>query len=169
MREAVDAGCTSFEFHSDGACDQVLAFLGKNIRIADIERTIDMACQVEGANVGYTFFYDLPRGNLRNIVALAEFWAKATFRCRRKLGYLSTTRIRIYPHTRLYEIAVREGKISQDENMLNPALLWVQFYDRALDPRLLYSGFPGVSFSFEEIFRSLARTILTPTHIKSNR
>ena len=120
MREAVDAGCTRFEFHSDGACDQVLAFLGKNIRIADIERTIDMACQVEGASVGYSFFYDLPRGNFRNTVALAQFWTKATFKCRRKLGYLSTTRMRIYPHTRLFEIAIREGKIGQDENMLHP-------------------------------------------------
>lgn len=120
MREAVDAGCTSFEFHSDGACDQVLAFLGKKIRIADIERTIEMACQVEGAHVGYSFFYDLPRGNFRNIVALAEFWAKATFRCRRKLGYLSTTRMRIYPHTRLHEIAVGEGKIGREANMLSP-------------------------------------------------
>ena len=120
MREAVDAGCTSFEFHSDGACDPVLSLLGKQIKIADIERTIDMACQVEGAHVGYTFFYDLPRRNLGNILALTKFWAKATFRCKRKLGYLSTTRMRIYPHTRLCEVAVSEGKISPEANMLTP-------------------------------------------------
>ena len=134
MREAVDAGCTSFDFHSDGACDDVLTFLGKNIRMADIERTIDMACQVEGAHVGYNFFYDLPRGNLRNMLALAKFWVKATFRCRRKLACLSTTRMRIYPHTRLYEMAVREGKVGGEENMLDPvfygsnsrSLRWIQ-------------------------------------------
>jgi len=120
MREAVDAGCTRFEFHSDGASDPVLTFLGKQIRIADIERTIDMACQVKGANVGYTFFYDLPRGNLRNLVALAEFWAKAVFRCRRKLGYFSTARMRIYPHTRLCEVAIMEDEIGLNANMLTP-------------------------------------------------
>jgi radical SAM superfamily enzyme YgiQ (UPF0313 family) len=120
MREAVDAGCTGFVFHSDGACDQVLAFLGKNIRIADIERTIDMACQVDGANVEYYFLTDFPRGNFRNMVALAKFTAKATFRCRRKFNGSYMSRMRIYPHTQLHEIAIREGKISRDANMLNP-------------------------------------------------
>lgn len=117
MHEAVDAGCTSFVFHSDGACDQVLAFLGKKIRIADIERTIDMACQVEGAHVEYYFFCELPRYNFRNIVALAKFMAKATLRAR---AHLYMSRLRIYPHTRLYEIAIREGKIGRDVNMLSP-------------------------------------------------
>jgi anaerobic magnesium-protoporphyrin IX monomethyl ester cyclase len=134
MREAVDAGCTSFEFHSDGACDPVLNFLGKQIKIADIERTIDMAYQVEGARVGYTFFYDLPRGNLGNILAIAKFWAKAMLRCKQKLGYLSTTRMRIYPHTRICEVAVGTGKISPETNMLTPlfygsnsaSALWIQ-------------------------------------------
>jgi anaerobic magnesium-protoporphyrin IX monomethyl ester cyclase len=120
MREAVDAGCTRFEFHTDGACDPVLNFLGKQTKIADIERTIDMAYQVEGAYVGYTFFYDLQRENLGNILAIAKFWAKAMFRCRRKLGYLSTTRMRIYPHTRLCEVAISEGKTSPEANMLSP-------------------------------------------------
>jgi anaerobic magnesium-protoporphyrin IX monomethyl ester cyclase len=120
MREAVDAGCTSFVFHSDGACDQVLAFLGKKIRIADIERTIDMASQVEGAHVEYYFCTGLPRDNFRNMVALAKFTEKATFKCRRKPDSLYMMRLRIYPHTRLHEIAIREGKISRDANMLEP-------------------------------------------------
>ena len=134
MREAVDAGCTSFEFHSDGASDQVLGFLGKKISIADIERTIEMACQVEGAQVGHNFFYDLPSGNFRNIIAIARFWAKATFRCRRKLGYLATTRMRIYPHTPLYDFALKEGKIGRDTEILDPvfygsdsaSMRWIQ-------------------------------------------
>jgi anaerobic magnesium-protoporphyrin IX monomethyl ester cyclase len=154
MREAVAAGCTSFEFHSDGACDQVLAFLGKEIKIADIERTIGMACQVDGAHVGYTFFYDLPRKNLRNILALAKFWAKATFRCGRKLGYFSTTRMRIYPHTRLCEIALRKGKIGLDLNLLTPVFYgsnfartrWVQDFLTLIfqeSPHLLKRLFPS--------------------------
>lgn len=120
MREAVDAGCTGFVFHSDGACDQVLTFLGKKIRIADIERTIDMAYQVEGAHVEYYFFSDVPRSNFRNMVALAKFTAKATFRLRRKFDGSYMSRMRIYPNTRLHELAIREGKIGRDTNMLSP-------------------------------------------------
>jgi anaerobic magnesium-protoporphyrin IX monomethyl ester cyclase len=120
MREAVDAGCTSFWFHSDGACDEALAFMGKNIGFADIERTIDMACQVEGAHVGYSFFYDLPKDNFRNLLAIAKFGSKAMAKCGRKVDHLETTRMRIYPHTRLYKIAVEEGKIDRETDMLTP-------------------------------------------------
>jgi anaerobic magnesium-protoporphyrin IX monomethyl ester cyclase len=120
MRQAVDAGCTAFVFHSDSVCDEALASLGKKIRTAEIERTIDMACQVEGAHVEYYLFSELPRENFRNMVALAKFTAKATIRCRRKLDNLYMSRMRIYPHTLIYETAVREGKIGRDANMLSP-------------------------------------------------
>jgi radical SAM superfamily enzyme YgiQ (UPF0313 family) len=132
MREAVDAGCTGFVFHSDGACDQVLAFLGKKIGIVDIERTIDMACQVEGAHVEYYFFCEVPRDNFKNMVALAKFTAKATFKCRGKLDGLGMSRTRIYPHTRLHEIAIREGKIGRDTNMLSPV-----FYESSMPPGVI--------------------------------
>jgi radical SAM superfamily enzyme YgiQ (UPF0313 family) len=132
MREAVDAGCTGFVFHSDGACDQVLAFLGKKIGIADIERTIDMACQVEGAHVEYYFFCEVPRDNFKNKVALAKFTAKATFKCRGKLDGLGMSRTRIYPHTRLHEIAIREGKIGRDTNILSPV-----FYESSMSPGVI--------------------------------
>jgi radical SAM superfamily enzyme YgiQ (UPF0313 family) len=130
--EAVEAGCTSFVFHSDGACDQVLTFLAKEIRVADIERTIDMACQVEGAHVEYYFFCEVPRYNFRNLVALVQFAAKATFRTRKKLDGLCMSRLRIYPHTKLYEIAIREGKISRDTNMLSPV-----FYESSMPPAMV--------------------------------
>jgi hypothetical protein len=117
----VDAGCTAFVFHTDSVCDEALAFLGKKIRIAEIERTIDMACQVEGAHVEYYLFSGIPKENFRNMVALAKFTAKATFKCRRKLDNLYISRMRIYPHTLLYENAVREGRIGRDTNMLSPA------------------------------------------------
>jgi radical SAM superfamily enzyme YgiQ (UPF0313 family) len=132
MREAVAAGCTSFVFHSDGACDQVLGFFGKKIRIADIERTIDMACQVDGAHVEYYFFCEVPRYNFKNMVALAKLAAKATFKCRRKLDGLGMSRTRIYPHTRLHEIALREGKIGRDTNMLSPV-----FYESSMPPGMI--------------------------------
>ena len=125
-KEAVDAGCRSFEFHTDGTCDQTLAVLNKGIKISEIERTIDIARRIENAKVGYNLFYDLPRGNVRNLIALARFTVKATLKCRQKLAYLAFTRMRIYPHTLLYEIALREGKIGKDTDLLRPV-----FYEAA--------------------------------------
>jgi radical SAM superfamily enzyme YgiQ (UPF0313 family) len=148
MREAVDAGCTGFVFHSDGACDQVLAFLGKKIGIVDIERTIDMACQVEGAHVEYYFFCEVPRDNFKNMVALAKFTAKATFKCRLKLDGLGMSRTRIYPHTRLHEIAIGEGKIGRDTNMLSPV-----FYESSMPPGMVQDFYTMVLTKSSSLLR----------------
>ncbi len=77
VKEAEDAGCRIFEFHSDGASDQALNFLNKNMRIKDIEKTMDLTRLMERAGVGYHFFYDLPRGNIENLLAIARAGRKS--------------------------------------------------------------------------------------------
>jgi radical SAM superfamily enzyme YgiQ (UPF0313 family) len=118
-QEAVDAGCRIFEFHSDGACDAALRLLNKDIKIAEIERAIDIACKIENARVGCTFFYDLPKGNLRNLLAISRLTAKIAAKSRQKIAYLAVVRMRIFPHTGLYDVALKQGKISKDTNLLN--------------------------------------------------
>ena len=119
MREASNAGCSLFEFHSDGSCDKVLTMLKKNIKIKDIERTIDLIHTVDNAKVGYNFFYDLPENNPENLFALTRLTAKILSTCRDRLAYLALTRMRIFPHTSLYKIALRQGKINKNTNLLN--------------------------------------------------
>jgi radical SAM superfamily enzyme YgiQ (UPF0313 family) len=119
-QEVVEAGCRIFQFHSDGACDSTLLLLDKKIKMREIERTMDTVCKIENAKAGYTFFYDLPRGNLRNLLALARLTIKTPSRCRQKLAYLVTVRMRIFPHTELYDVALKEGKIAKDTNLLQP-------------------------------------------------
>ena len=120
VREAEEAGCRIFEFHSDGACDRALNLLKKNLRIRDIENTFDLTRFMERAGVGYSFFYDLPSGNRENLFALARLTERVVSRCKDRLAYLTFARMRIYPHTLLYEIALREGKISRHTNLLSP-------------------------------------------------
>jgi anaerobic magnesium-protoporphyrin IX monomethyl ester cyclase len=119
MKEATGSGCEIFEFHSDGACDKVLAMLNKGIRIRDIERTADLVRTVEDAKVGYNFFYDLPNYNAENLFALARLTARFASRCRDRLSYFALTRMRIFPHTPLYGIALRQGKISEETDLLS--------------------------------------------------
>lgn len=119
VTEAEDAGCRIFEFHTDGASDQALSLLNKNMRVKDIEKTMDLTRFMERAGVGYNFFYDLPSGNVENMLALASMTGKIVSKCREKLAYLTLDRMRIYPHTVLYDLALKEGKISRGTSLLN--------------------------------------------------
>ena len=119
MKEATSAGCQIFEFHSDGACDKALTMLRKNIKIKDIEHTIDLIHTVENAKVGYNFFYDLPKSNTENLLALTRLTTKILSGCRDRLAYLALTRMRIFPHTPLHNLALRQGKINENTNLLN--------------------------------------------------
>lgn len=119
VKEAEEAGCRIFEFHSDGASDQALSLLNKNMRIKDIEKTMDLTRFMKRAGVGYNFFYDLPNGNVRNMLAIARLTEKIVTKCREKLAYMTLDRMRIYPHTMLYDLALREGKISKRTSLLN--------------------------------------------------
>ena len=119
VQETTSSGCRIFEFHSDGACDKVLAMLNKDISIGDIEHTVDLIRTVEDAKVGYNFFYDLPNYNAENLLALTRLTAKIASRCRERLSYLALTRMRIFPHTSLYSIALGQGKINKDTNLLS--------------------------------------------------
>jgi anaerobic magnesium-protoporphyrin IX monomethyl ester cyclase len=119
VEEAEEAGCRIFEFHSDGASDQALSLLNKNIRIKEIEKTMDLTRFMKRAGVGYNFFYDLPKGNAGNILAIARLTGKIVAKCREKLAYMTLDRMRIYPHTVLYDLALKEGKISKETSLLN--------------------------------------------------
>ena len=120
LKEAVKSGCKFFFFSPDGASDMALKILGKDFQVQHIEKTISIAREVEGANVGYNFMYDLPDYNSEHKAGLVRLVTKMIFELRQKLYLISLTKMRIYPHTKLQEIAVKEGKLSQGSNLLFP-------------------------------------------------
>jgi radical SAM superfamily enzyme YgiQ (UPF0313 family) len=119
VREAEEAGCRIFEFHSDGASDRALSLLNKNLRIKDIKKTIDLTRSMERARVGYSFFYDLPSGNIENLLALGRMTRRIVSECRDRLAYLTLDRMRIFPHTMLYDTALKERQIGRRTSLLN--------------------------------------------------
>lgn len=120
MEESVKAGCDLFNFSLDGASNNSLNFLGKNFDVNSIKKTINLTRQVDGANIGFSFLYDLPKHNAEHTLGLVSLIPKAQFVLGRKLRYVSLSRMRIYPYTSLCKKALEEGKISENTDLLNP-------------------------------------------------
>ncbi|PVX24839.1 MAG: hypothetical protein CW716_09305, partial [Candidatus Bathyarchaeum sp.] len=75
--------------------------------------------KLENAKVAYEFVYDIPYGNRKHVMGLSKLVPKIISKCRNKIQYLTFTKMRIYPHTRLYDIALRQHKITEQTNLLN--------------------------------------------------
>lgn len=154
MKEAVQAGCQLFSFSPDGASNESLRSLGKGFTVEDVERTFDAARRVEGAEVAYSFFYDLPANNRENALGLLRLVPKILLKCPFKTRFVSFTRIRIYPHTMIYKSLIDQGKIGQEDDLICP----VHYGSKrpanmsSLLPRLLR----GSSIIFQSICKKLA-------------
>jgi radical SAM superfamily enzyme YgiQ (UPF0313 family) len=120
MTEAVKAGCDLFDFSPDGASNEAMQILEKDMDIRNLEKNIECVSKIDGAKVGYNFMYDLPRYNKENISGLVHFFREIPHVCGKKLSYLTLTPMRIYPHTPLYEIAFHEGKINENTDLIFP-------------------------------------------------
>ena len=118
--EALKSGCDIFDFSPDGACDEALRVLGKNMKVDDIEKAVRLISKFEGAKVGFNFMYDLPRANVQQMLGLTRLFRNILHTLQDKVLYLSSTRIRIYPRTPIYKIALSEGKIDENTDLLYP-------------------------------------------------
>jgi hypothetical protein len=79
-----------------------------------------LARKTEGANVGYSFLHDLPFHNQENTLGLLRMVSKMIFLCGTKLRYVAFSKVRIYPRTKFYQIALEQGKIDANTNLLYP-------------------------------------------------
>ena len=120
IKEAVRSGCSQLVFSPDGASDNALAFLKKNLRVDHIKKSIALVKEIEGAKACYNFMYDLPKYNSEHLVALCKLIQMMEYSLREKLCGIYTTKVRIYPHSPLYDLAVKEGIITKYTNILNP-------------------------------------------------
>lgn len=120
MEEAVKAGCELFSFSPDGASNNSMWLLGKKLRVDSVEKTIILARKTNGANVGYSFLYDLPNYNGEHVLGLTRLVTKMLSSLGPKLRFLSFSKIRIYPHTLIYEMALKRGKINRSTDLLYP-------------------------------------------------
>lgn len=114
-----EAGCDNVMLSPDAFSDNTLSKLGKNIKKADIKNAYQILKEIGGLEISYNFFKNPPGQNLRNIISIALFCIKAKLELRDKIHFEFNS-LRIEPYTKLYDIAVSEGIMKKEENLLFP-------------------------------------------------
>jgi len=110
-----DAGLTHVEFGTESMCDTMLASLQKPFNPADVFQAHQSALSA-GLYIAHYFLLGGPGENketLQNTLNNVDRLDRAVF--------FFFCGIRIYPHTALYETALREGQISASQNLIDPA------------------------------------------------
>jgi len=109
-----DAGLQHVEFGTESLCDSMLATYRKPFRKKDVYLAHRQAVEA-GLHVAH---YLMPGGPGETRETLAE--TLATAESLTKAVFFFFCGIRIYPHTELHAIALKEGKIDADQNLLKP-------------------------------------------------
>jgi radical SAM superfamily enzyme YgiQ (UPF0313 family) len=159
MQMAIKAGCRLFDFSPDGASDSAMRTLGKNLKVEHVEKTIELARKTERACVAYEFVYDLPANNPEHNLGLIRLIPKIKLLCGTKLRYLLLSKMRIFPNTPLYEVALRQGKITKDVDLMFPVHYESKTHSTANFLPYLVQHTSNLSAKFVECCKSLRNKI----------
>ncbi len=130
LKIAKKAGCTYLSFSPDSASTSVIKKLRKNFTARELSRTYELARKY-GMKVEYSFMINAPGETIFTLFQTLLFIVRARFTLRNDFmlhNLLMTTPIRIYPHTEIKEIAIREGLVDRKPDLIesvfyNPAPL----------------------------------------------
>ncbi|MBT3219432.1 MAG: radical SAM protein [Proteobacteria bacterium] len=114
------AGCDLLSFSPDHVDDAVLRKLGKNFTSRDLAYTLDLAQRFD-IDVEYSFFLNSPGENAISLVRLFSFLLRARLQLGDRLRLftlLMMQPIRIYPHTKLAELARELGLVDVGDDLL---------------------------------------------------
>ena len=115
---AREAGCKHFSFSPDAYSDRSLEMLKKNLRVKDIQKVFSIARQTDGATFGWNFFVNPPGQTYADFARLMLFWVKTRLLLSGKLYGFGLGNIRVEPDTEMYRLAVAQGIIPQDADLL---------------------------------------------------
>ena len=141
------AGCGLLSFSPDHVDDRMLKNLDKNFRYEDMLYTVQVA-KKHNMDVEYSFFLNSPGEDLQSLMSIVKFLAHARWQLGSKLRMftlLLMQPIRIYPHTRLAELAREQGLISPDDDLIegrvwNPGGLRHAVYGIQSGAKTLYNA-----------------------------
>ena len=109
-----EAGLTHVEFGTESLCDPVLSAYGKPFRAEDVYHAHERAADA-GLHIAHYLLLAGPGENEKTLMETLENAAKLE-----KAVLIPFCGIRIYPHTPIHEIAIREGQITREQNLLAP-------------------------------------------------
>jgi anaerobic magnesium-protoporphyrin IX monomethyl ester cyclase len=141
------AGCGLLSFSPDHVDDRMLKNLDKNFRYEDMLYTVQVA-KKHNMDVEYSFFLNSPGEDLKSLMSIVKFLAHARWELGGKLRMftlLLMQPIRIYPHTRLAQLAREQGLISPDDDLIegrlwNPGALRHAVYGIQSGAKTLYNA-----------------------------
>jgi radical SAM superfamily enzyme YgiQ (UPF0313 family) len=110
----VDAGLSHVEFGTESLSDTILANLHKPFPVRDVFAAHKVALEA-GLHIAHYFLLGGPGENkqtLQETLIGLDRLERAVF--------FFFCGIRIYPHTALYDVALREGQIADGQNILPP-------------------------------------------------
>jgi anaerobic magnesium-protoporphyrin IX monomethyl ester cyclase len=114
------AGCGLLSFSPDHVDDRMLKNLDKNFRYVDMVYTYEIA-KKHDMDVEYSFFLNSPGEDLRSLMSIFKFLADAKMALGpnlRMFTLLMMQPIRLYPHTRLAELARETGLVDKDHELI---------------------------------------------------
>lgn len=110
------AGCKHFGFSPDGATDKALSFLRKGITEQDIQKNLRMMKKINGVKAGYSFFF-IPQAGFGNVIKTLYLYFKIPIYLSGRGGVFLSW-IRIEPYTEIHKIAVENGLLRKDTDLL---------------------------------------------------
>ncbi len=113
------AGCDTVIFSPDGFSEKALKKLGKAVTLAEIKAAYRLVRDMGCFEVSYNFFKNPPGQSLSAALAMVAFIFKARHQMGRRAHFEINT-LRVEPHTPLARLAVAEGLIAPDADLLEP-------------------------------------------------
>lgn len=113
------AGCDTVIFSPDAYGDTTLKTLGKAVTVREIDAAYALVRDMGCFEVSYNFFKNPPGQTIRAAFGMLCF----LFRARRQMGrraHFEINSLRVEPHTALAALAVQEGRIAPDADLLEP-------------------------------------------------
>jgi radical SAM superfamily enzyme YgiQ (UPF0313 family) len=116
---AVAAGCDHVLLSPDGFSDEALRRLGKSQTMGDIRRAFALLRDTPAVEVSCNFFCNPPGQSPGAFARMLVFCALAKLRMGPRL-HPHVSGIRIEPHTAIRELAVGQGLLAPDDDLLEP-------------------------------------------------
>jgi radical SAM superfamily enzyme YgiQ (UPF0313 family) len=123
LQVLVRSGLTHVEFGTDSLCDHVLSTLRKGFTVDDVVEA-SSRCRDLGIHCAHYLLFGGPEET--------SYTIRETMDVASKLGkcvFFPFAGVRIYPGTALFDLAVEEGSIDPEDNLLDPRFYLAQELD----------------------------------------
>ena len=119
MRDmAYEAGCRQFVFSPDGISKRAVKLYGRPATLENQNRAYFLVREKKEAEIHVAFLIGSPKEGIRDLFEFAGRLFYLVFKL--KIWNISASFTRIYPHTGIWKIAIKEGLIAEEQDLLDP-------------------------------------------------